>query len=162
MKNKMISDKRSGKIALIAHCILNQNARALTLAEKPCMITEIIQFLADHDISVIQMPCPELAFAGVLRQPQKREQYDSTIFRKYCRKICRELADQIEQYSEGGVKLKLVIGVNGSPTCSVDDSGIFIEELRLALHKRGISAPFFNIHHKSLSKDIVQLEKLIK
>jgi len=58
--NGMISDKRSGKIALIAHCILNQNSRASGLAERSSVITEILKFLVQNEIGVIQMPCPEL------------------------------------------------------------------------------------------------------
>jgi predicted secreted protein len=66
----MFKDKRSGKIALIAHCILNQNSRASGLAERSSVITEIAEFLIRNEIGIIQMSCPELAYAGVSRQPQ--------------------------------------------------------------------------------------------
>lgn len=158
----MFDDERSGKIALIAHCILNQNSRAAGLAERPSMITEILKFLASNEIGIIQMPCPELAYAGALRAPQIKSQYNNTTFRRQCKRIAQEIADQIRQYEEHEIRLKLVIGVDGSPSCSVHNSGIFMEKLRLALNKRGITAPFYDIHYKSLNKDIMKLKKLIE
>ena len=158
----MFDDERSGKIALIAHCILNQNSRAAGLAERPSMITEILKFLASNEIGAIQMPCPELAYAGALRAPQIKSQYNNTTFRRQCKRIAQEIADQIRQYEEHDIRLKLVISVDGSPSCSVHNSGIFMEKLRLALNKRGITAPFYDIHYKSLNKDIMKLKKLIE
>jgi len=32
--NELFKDKRSGRIAVVAHCILNQNSRVLGLAER--------------------------------------------------------------------------------------------------------------------------------
>jgi predicted secreted protein len=158
----MFDDERSGKIALIAHCILNQNSRAAGLAERPSMITEILKFLANNEIGIIQLPCPELAYAGALRAPQIKSQYNNTTFRRQCKRIAQEIADQIRQYEEHEIRLKLVIGVDGSPSCSVHNSGIFMEKLRLALNKRGITAPFYDIHYKSLNKDIMKMKKLIE
>lgn len=158
----MFDDERSGKIALIAHCILNQNFRAAGLAERPSMITEILKFLASNEIGVIQMSCPELAYAGALRAPQTESQNNDTTFRRQCKRIAQEIADQIRQYEEHEIRLKLVIGVDGSPSCSVHNSGIFMEKLRLALNKRGITAPFYDIHYRSLNKDIMKLKKLIE
>jgi predicted secreted protein len=158
----MFDDERSGKIALIAHCILNQNSRAAGLAERPSMITEILKFLASNEIGAIQMPCPELAYAGALRAPQTESQNNDTTFRRQCKRIAQEIADQIRQYEEHEIRLKLIIGVDGSPSCSVHNSGIFMEKLRLALNKRGITAPFYDIHYRSLNKDIMKLKKLIE
>ncbi len=158
----MFNDKRSGKIALITHCILNQNSRASGLAQKPSIVSEIVDFLVRNKIGIIQMPCPELAYAGVLRQPQTIEQYDNAEYRRHCRKIAEEISNQIQQYENHGIKLETVIGINGSPTCSADNYGIFMKELRFALDKKRISAPFYDIHYKSLKKDITKLNKLIK
>ena len=49
----MFIDKRSGKIALVAHCILNQNSRATRLVERPSMITEILKFLASNHSAIL-------------------------------------------------------------------------------------------------------------
>ena len=176
----MFKDKRSGKIALIAHCILNQNSRASGLAERSSAITEILKFLVQNEIGVIQMPCPELAYAGVLRPPQTKNQYDNVTFRRRCRKIAEELVNQVQEYEKCGIKLKLVLGVDGSPSCGVNetskgktcksvleherakDSGILIEELRLALDERGISVPFYGIHYECLKDDVVKIKKYVE
>ncbi|MDI6691147.1 MAG: 2-thiouracil desulfurase family protein [Candidatus Bathyarchaeota archaeon] len=159
----MFIDKRSGKIALVAHCLLNQNSRAIGLAKRSSIINEIIEFLVSKEIGIIQMPCPELAYAGVLRKPKTREQYDNAKFRGYCRKIAEEIANQIREYVDCEVKLEIVLGVDGSPSCSVKEiSGIFMEELRFKLNKRGISAPFYGIRLERLKSDIAKLEKCVK
>jgi predicted secreted protein len=141
---------------------LNQNSRALGLAKKPSAITEVIEFLMHKDIGIIQMPCPELAYDGLLRPPRTKDQYNNVIFREHCRKISEEIANQIQEYSEAGVKAKIIIGVDGSPSCGVINSGILIEELRSALKKKKIELPFHGIRYERLSEDIAELEKLIR
>jgi len=159
----MFKDKRSGKIALVAHCTLNQNSRVLGLAERSNVITEIVEFLMRNDIGIIQMPCPELAYAGILRLPQTKAQYDNVMFRRHCRKIAEELANQIREYEKSGIKLKLVIGVDESPSCGVNEtSGIFMEELRFALSETRISTPFYGINYKRLKDDVVKLKRYIR
>ncbi|MEM3824496.1 MAG: 2-thiouracil desulfurase family protein [Candidatus Bathyarchaeia archaeon] len=156
-------DKRSGKIALVAHCLLNQNSRAEGLAQRSSIINEIAEFLIRREIGIIQMPCPELAYAGVRRQPQTREQYNNAKFRNCCRKMAEEIANLVQEYANSEVKLKIVLGVEGSPSCSVNEiSGIFIEELRSKLDKRKISAPFYGISLERIKDDIIELEKLVK
>jgi predicted secreted protein len=176
----MIRDKRSGKLALVAHCILNQNSRVLGLAERSSVITEIVEFLMRNKVSIIQMPCPEFIYAGILRQPQTIDQYDNVTFRRHCRKIAEAIVDQIREYTKFGMKTKMVIGVDGSPSCGVNEtstgnpcknmaeherakgSGILIEELHLAFGKRKISIPFCGIRYERLPEDLVIMEKLLK
>ena len=159
----MQRDKRSGKIALIAHCIINQNSRAQGLAERSSTITEILGFLMHNKIGIIQMPCPELIYAGILRQPQTKEQYNNAMFRRHCRKIAKDIANQVREYQKCGIKLKFVIGVDGSPSCGVSKtSGILIEELRSALHDGGISAPFCGISYERLKDDIAELRRYVE
>jgi len=164
----MLRDRRSGKIALVAHCILNQNSRACGLAEKSSVITEIVEFLVHNDLGIVQMPCPELAYAGVSRTPQTREQYDTATFRKHCKKFAEELATQVQEYEKSGIRLKIVLGIDRSPSCGVNEtlnmktSGIFMEELHSALAKRKITVPFYAIGSGHLSQDLINLKKLIR
>jgi predicted secreted protein len=155
-------DKRSKKIALVAHCVLNQNSRVLGLAKRAGAITEIVEFLVHNDMGIIQMACPELTYAGILRKGQAKNEYDNVIFRNHCRKIAEEIAKQIQEYAKCDTKLKIVIGVDGSPSCGVIDSGIFIEELRSTLKAREITVPFYGIRYDRLSEDLKELKKLIK
>jgi len=113
------------------------------------------------------MPCPELVYAGVLRPPQTKNQYDNVMFRRRCRKIAEELANQVQEYEKCGIKLKLVLGVDGSPSCGVSetsgkDSGILVEELRLALDERRISVLFYGVHCECLKDDLVKIKKYVE
>jgi len=178
--NKLFKDKRSGRIAIVAHCILNQNSRVLGLAERPSMITEIVGFFLLGKIGILQMPCPELTYAGVLRQPQTKDQYNTIMFRGHCRKIAKEIVDQIQDYAKCGINTEIIIGVDGSPSCGVNEtskgstcentsknervkgSGILIEQLRFALKERKSSIPFYGIRYERLSEDLANIEKLLK
>jgi predicted secreted protein len=178
--NELFKDKRSGRIAIVAHCILNQNSRVLDLAERPGMITEIVGFLMHKKIGILQMPCPELAYAGVLRQPQTKDQYDTAMFRSHCRKIAKEIVDQTQDYAKCGIETEIIIGVDGSPSCGVNEtskgsscenmsknervkgSGILMERLRFALKERKIPIPFYGIRYERLSEDLANIEKLLK
>jgi len=157
----MLKDKRSGKIAIVAHCILNQNSRVLGLAERPS-VAELVEFLMRNDFGIVQLQCPELTYAGIFRQPKTKEQYDNAAFRKHCRKIAEETIQQIQEYAKSDIKTKIIIGVNGSPSCGVTDSGILIEELSSILKEKRIVIPFYGIVYERLSEDLSELQKLIR
>ena len=132
-----------------------------------------------NGVGIIQMPCPELSYAGLLRQPLSKDQYDTAMFRSHCRKIAEEIADQIQEYRKCGINIEIVIGVNGSPSCGVGEtlkgnsrrnmsthervrvSGILMEELRFALEERSISIPFYGVGYESMREDLVEIEKTV-
>jgi len=149
------------------------------------MIGEVVKVLRKHGVGVVQMPCPELLYAGLKRWSRTREQYDTPAFRRYCRGLAVALADQVEEYLRCDVDVLAVVGVNGSPTCGVEETsvgfqggdlekvelpkakslkgeGVFIEELRLELKERNISVPFLGIKDKKLREGITKLEGLLK
>lgn len=178
-------DGRSMKVALVAHCILNQNAKVIGLAKFPSAIDEIVDLLRRHEVGLLQMPCPELSFAGLNRWAQTKEQYDTPSFRRHCRKIARDLADQVQEYVRNDVRILAVVGINGSPSCGVDETsvgfkggrpkgafslkverapgpGVFVEELRSELAKRGIEVPFVGIKEDRLKESVRLVEEALK
>jgi predicted secreted protein len=181
----MIQDKRSRKIIVVAHCILNQNSRVQGIAHYPGMVNEIVDVLRKNEVGIIQMPCPELTYAGLLRWSQTREQYDTPAYRRHCRQIASSTADQIEEYSRNNFKVLAVLGVDGSPTCGVDEtsvgykggnlpksapvqeanlkkaSGIFIEELRSELKKRKVVVSMRGVKPTHVSQDAAWLEDVL-
>lgn len=109
------------------------------------------------------MPCPELGIGDVFRLPRTREQYDIMRFRRHCRKIAEELANQAREYTRCGMKLEFVMGVERSPSCGVNEtSGIFIEELRSALEKKKIETPFYGVDFNRLKETLTELAKSAK
>lgn len=118
----LVVDKRSKKVAIVAHCLLNQNAKVNGFAFFPAMIKPLIDILHANNFGVIQLPCPETTFSGTRRWWYVREQYDTPGFRAHCRRILEPILSQIVEYQKEGYKV-VIIGLDGSPSCGVRWSG---------------------------------------
>ena len=142
-------DYRSGKLIVVAHCILNQNSRVLGLASYPAVIDEVVDVLRKHDVAFLQMPCPELTYAGAKRPRKTRGEYDTSDYRKHCKKIAISISNQIKEFAKGGVKAIAVLGIENSPSCGISNStsevGILMEELTSEIGKAGLKLPMYAI-----------------
>ncbi|MDA3936305.1 MAG: hypothetical protein PF636_05500 [Actinomycetota bacterium] len=78
--------KRSRRIALVSHCLLNVNAKVEGLAEYQG-VHPVIEGLSAAGFGVIQLPCLEMTHMGMKRWAQVMEQYDHPA---YCgvSKVC--------------------------------------------------------------------------
>ena len=64
-----LRDERSGRVAFVSHCLLNQNTRYLGGAFRPGAVREVVDPYLRDGIGICQMPCPEqLAWGGVLKR----------------------------------------------------------------------------------------------
>jgi len=117
-------------LIVVHHCLLNPSVRAEGASSKVAQaIPKIKKYLEGKE--VIQLPCPELIFAGLNRPLKVKEDYDVSEYRALCQKIAQSLV---------GKEIKEIIGVNSSPSCGVtkvhtrkgkiDGSGILVEEIR--------------------------------
>ena len=131
------NDERLGKLVVVAHCVLNQNSRVLGLAHYPAVIDEVVDILGRYNIGFLQMPCPELTYAGAKRLGKTREEYDTPSYRKHCRQIAASTASQLEEFGKNNIKSIAVLGIENSPSCGVsklpDETGILMEELAAEL-----------------------------
>jgi predicted secreted protein len=134
--------ERSRKIVLISHCLLNVNSRVEGIARYPS-IHPLICELADLEFGVIQLPCPELVYEGLDREPRDIEHYDTPEYRELCRTAALKAADEVAEYIANDYHIAAVIGVEGSPSCAVRDPGIFTQELLVVLEQYDI--PFMSI-----------------
>jgi len=148
------------KVALIANCLLNQNAKVCQGANYRGVVSPVVEALRRRGYLLQQLPCPELAFAGVRRWWAVYEQYDTPAYREHCRRLAQAIAPQIEEYLRRGDEV-ILIGLDGSPSTGVrftssnpdwggrpnrpeDDweivprRGIWIEELEAELTRRGL------------------------
>lgn len=164
----MFEDKRSKRVILLAHCILNQNAKLDRCAHYPGAIREAAQLLIDSGVGLIQMPCPELACLGLARQAIAEgqatvEEEDTRIAvrmaeeraKDLCLGIAESLVSQVEEYQRNGFKVLGAVGINGSPTCGVETSwsdnreteemGVFLRILFAGFERRGIVIPMRGI-----------------
>ena len=160
----MFTDARSKRILLVAHCLLNQNAKLDRCAFYPGAIREAAQLILDFGAGIVQMPCPETLCLGLDRQADPAahpsvEAEDTRIAmcmqestaRQKMQQMVADLLYQVEEYRKHSFALLGVVGINGSPTCAVERTwnadalqegpGVFIELLQAALAERGISLP---------------------
>jgi hypothetical protein len=120
----------------------------------------VVEALRSRGYELQQLPCPELAFAGVRRWWAVYEQYDTPVYRNHCRQLARAIAPLIEGFARRGDEV-ILIGLDGSPSTGVrftsskpqwggrpnlpEDTwdivprrGIWIEELEAELADRGL------------------------
>jgi predicted secreted protein len=112
----------SGKVALLSHCLLNQNSKPFMRARYPGAVTPVVEVLLERGYALFQLPCPEVAFTGLNRWSAVIEQYDTPRYRRHCRQIAAQVVDQLAQYPRYGYRC-LLIGIDGSPTCGIRLTG---------------------------------------
>jgi len=160
----MFDDARSKKIVLVSHCLLNQNSISDGTADLPSQFNQVVDILVNHNIGIVQMPCPELTCLGLDRGDERGAQRplleeNTRIRALLCEpenlETLRQMADglvrQVEQYQQHGFEVVGVIGVNRSPSCGVETTskdgaeapgkGVFMQILLETISNRGITLP---------------------
>lgn len=165
---------RSDKCVLLSHCLLAQTVRANGLAKYfPAAVKPVVQFCLDHDINMIQMPCPELSCGagGFGRDPHGKTWYLRRGLRETCTPIARNMADYARRLVDAGNNILAVIGMEFSPACAVTflnkgpviyrDQGVFIEELKAELAAVGLEFRFIGVNQRAHKKLARQLQELL-
>jgi predicted secreted protein len=150
-------DRRSRKIAFVAHCLLNQNAKVAGTAGWPAMVNPVIDILSQADVGIVQLPCPEVEHLGISRPTGDdiKEQYDTPGYRVCCLRLAQHVVGQAQQYVNAACQIVCILGVEGSPSCSVakvptrngpaDGSGVFFEILQAEFRKANLQVPVVGI-----------------
>jgi len=68
--NDSKEDLRERKISIIAHCLINQNARVYGGAIEQIAIQEVIDLILSRGFGILQLPCPETVYRGLRRRRQ--------------------------------------------------------------------------------------------
>lgn len=175
----MIKDGRSKKVVFVSHCIINTNAIAIgpkTPDIWPAIIDEIVDCLQENKVSIIQLPCPEQIYYGLIRSNAAKNDIDNPGFRRLCRKIAEETLNNMEQYIKNGFKIVAFIGRRGSPTCGVKRThvrknneiveengvGILVEEIIKMIKDKKIEIPLIDFEREEKIKFIKELERIIR
>lgn len=164
---------RSKKVVFVSHCILNQNTKAVGKEKSAGAIKEVVEILTQSGIGIIQLPCPEVEFNGGLgRKSKTKSFYDTKEYRSYCRKVSKEILQQIESYLRAGYSVLGLIGVEFSPTCAVHQldngarstpgKGIFIEEMEDEMRKKNFQIPIFGANLNNIFATTEKLQNLLK
>lgn len=150
---------RSKKIIFAVHCLLNQNARAKNVAKCPGAVREFLNFCIKNDYGIVPIDCPQLMFEPLKRKPQTKEFYNNSKSRKISALVAQKVVEQIKLYRQNKYKIGGIYGVEGSPTCgavkthkkdktgkivSVQESGIFFEELEKSLKKNHLLVKIYD------------------
>ena len=169
-RNCGFNDKRSKKLIFVAHCVLNQNARIKKCAYWRTGMKPVMQFLEEHDIAVVQMPCPELILLGLDRKGQIYKQLADPQIRKGLREMARNVCYQISQYREHGFRVLGIIGIDGSPSCGVTKTwdgyerpgtGMFMIELKNELEKQKIDITLKGFEDNKMTEALEFLTTLV-
>jgi predicted secreted protein len=112
------AEPASPRFAYLAHCLLNANAKVGEGALCAGVFAPLVGRLRARGWTIRQMPCPELAFAGLRRFWAVREQYDTPAYRAHCARLAGAVASQLEEDLRNGGEA-LIIGIDGSPSMGV-------------------------------------------
>ena len=164
----MFTDGRSKKVIFLAHCLLNQNAISDGTAVCPAAFGELIQLLLDREVSVVQMPCPELCCLGLDRgdvhgadrpvveeNTRVRRAMEENGPRQKREALADLVAEQVQEYHKHGFQVLGIVGANRSPNCGVETTsdfdrevegrGAFREAIAQRLEAAGISVPMLGL-----------------
>lgn len=164
------NDARGRRVVLLPHCALNQNSRVAGAAVRPAAMESLIAGLLQHNIGIIQMPCPELILLGLDRAhlPISAE-LEKAESQAQLRRLALDLVEQITAYRRCGVAVLAILGKNGSPTCGVETTwrrgvvpgtGAFIEEIRALLRNHGLKVKIIGIEDDNPEAVLSKLEGL--
>lgn len=103
------------EVLLLHHCILNMNVRAPGISVWKGVVEIVLEALWMNRSKFLQIPCPEAPYIGMRRWWFVKEQYDNTMYRRFCRKLAMSIAEILK--NEDIEKVKLV-GLGLSPSCA--------------------------------------------
>jgi predicted secreted protein len=160
------------RVVFVPHCILNQNVRAVGKEKSDGTIKEIVNFFAEAEVGIIQLPCPEVEFDGGLDRQLKAKENYNTFYREYCREISLKILKEVRKYLEKEYKVIGILGIEFSPTCGVyriengkrivPGKGILIEELEKEMQKENFQVPIISVNLNNIFSSLEKLSLLLK
>ena len=114
------------KILLVSHCVLNTAAKLKQfhtgeVGQEDALRHQVVRAALDHDIQLLQLPCPELLQYGARRWGHTCDQFDNVFFRQRCREMLQPIVMQVQEYLANPEEFKVlgILGIDGSPSCGV-------------------------------------------
>lgn len=174
-------DRRKRLIAILPHCLLNQNTVVKPLASHEGAVKNLVEVLVEEGYGIVQLPCPETIYLGLRRWWMSREQYDTEMYKEFARKLLEPYISLLKELVKDGCRY-ILLGVRGSPSCGVEvtssnpewsgkplavvkvakvkGTGVFMEELLKLLEEKGLPKPVLitDIDHREISEKGVSVE----
>jgi predicted secreted protein len=168
-----MEDKRSGRLVVVSHCIMNVHSLEDELAIYPGLEKEVVELLIEKGVGIYQIPCPELQLSGIFRKALPKDSYEHPKIRAFYQELAENISRTLKWYVKKDYAIVAVIGAEGSPTCGIDfvgrwkvdakgkkvfpkdiefipGRGVFMEEFKAALVDIGVHPKWVGIPGKSL------------
>ena len=175
----MFRDGRSQKVAFLAHCLLNQNAISDGTAVRPAGFPEMVSYLLEHGVGIVQRPCPELLGLGldggdppgaerpvVVENTRIRRAMAQAEPSRRLAQLVEDTMTQLLEYRRYGFQVVGILGANRSPCCGVDTTsqddqevpgmGVFLEALSHRLEEVGWKIPMVGFRGTDDAVETVQ------
>lgn len=110
---------RRNRLAVVSHCVLNQNSVVHDLARAEGAFHSVVSALTHMGFGIYQLGCPELLYAGMQRKPQTYADYDQPEYLEVCRNVAERALAELDLMRDSGAQVELLIGIQRSPTCSI-------------------------------------------
>ena len=111
--------RKDKRIILIAQCLVNPYCRVHILGQNFPLSRELVDYLMERHVGIIQYLCPETSAMGLMRNPQGRQQYDNIFFRDHCKELLRVPMLMVKEFIKNNYRLTCFLGLENSPTCGV-------------------------------------------
>jgi predicted secreted protein len=111
--------KKDKKIILIAQCLVNPYCRVHILGQNFPLSQELMNYLMERHVGIIQYLCPETSAMGLMRNPQGRQQYDNIFFRDHCKELLKTPMLMVKEFLKNNYRLICFLGLENSPTCGI-------------------------------------------
>ena len=111
--------RKDKKVMLIAQCLINPYCRVHILGQNFPLTHELMDYLLQRKVGIIQYQCPETTAMGLQRNPQGRQQYDNIFFRTHCKELLKVPLLMVKEFIKNNYRLVGFIGLENSPTCGI-------------------------------------------
>lgn len=165
---------RSNRYVFVPFCALAQGVRAQTIVrDYPAVVDPVINMLIEHRINIVQMPCPELLFDGFVRQPKRKEAYDSPKNHALYKQVAKVIEAQVAMLQSAGCNVVAIMGIEYSPSCAISSltapppqrfvrgKGFLIEEISALLRESVFSPKFIGIRTRQIDRTLDELESTL-
>jgi predicted secreted protein len=168
------------KILVVSHCILNTASKVISYneaeqREEAKHRRNLLEYIMQNDIQLVQLPCPELLMYGTKRWGHVKDQFDNPFFRSQCRQMLEPMILQIKEYADNPERFQLegIVAIDLSPSCgyhvtckgdwggefsgcpgleqkletlsTATEPGVFMEELAKLLEEAKLSVPILDL-----------------
>jgi predicted secreted protein len=181
----VFDDKRSKRLVLVAHCVLNQNSISDGTADFPSQFREIVELLSEHEVGIVQLPCPELSCLGLDRRDEQGARRELLAENSRIRGLMEEghnvrklraraddIAQDVAEYRRHGFEVLGVVGIDRSPSCGVETTsrngreeagkGVFVTLLEETFRALGITMDMTGVRTSNVAQSLEHVRKLIR